>query len=161
MEQTLMIVKPDGVARGLVGEVIRRCEAEGLAIRALKIVHLDLRQAQEFYHIHRERPFFQSLTRFMASGPCVAMVLAGDGAVRRVRDLMGATDPQNAAEGTLRRSWATSIERNVVHGSDSPESAAFEIPFFFSRLELVSASWQGEPGRAMMQLGTTTETEKP
>jgi len=139
MEQTLVIVKPDAVAEGLIGEVIRRFEAEGLAICGLKMVRLEQREAEGFYHVHRGRPFFDSLTRFMASGPCVVMVLEGEGAIQRVRQLMGATDPLNAAEGTLRRAFATSIEKNVIHGSDSPESAAFEIPFFFSRLELLSA----------------------
>ncbi len=138
MEQTLVIVKPDAVARGLIGEIIRRWESKGLLIRALKMVALDHRGAEGFYHVHRHRPFFQSLTRFMASGPCVAMVLEGEGVIQQVRQLMGATDPSKAAEGTLRRTFATSVERNVVHGSDSVESAAFEIPFFFSRLEIFS-----------------------
>lgn len=143
MEQTLVIVKPDAVARGLIGEVIRRFEVEGVVIRGLKMVVLEQREAEGFYHVHRDRPFFDSLTRFMASGPCVVMVLEGEGAIQRVRQLMGATDPLKAAEGTLRRAFATSIERNVIHGSDSPESAAFEIPFFFSRLELLSAGGRG------------------
>lgn len=143
MEQTLLIVKPDAVARGLIGEVIRRCEAEGLAVRGLKMVVLRQTEAQGFYHVHREQPFFESLTRFMASGPCVAIVLEGQRAIERVRKLMGATDPRKAAEGTLRQTWATSIERNVVHGSDSVASAAIEIPYFFSRLELFSATDAG------------------
>ena len=143
MEQTLVIVKPDAVARGLIGEVIRRFEVEGLVLCGLKMVMLEQREAVGFYHVHRDRPFFDSLTRFMASGPCVVMVLEGEGAIQRVRQLMGATDPLKAAEGTLRRAFATSIEKNVVHGSDSPESAAFEIPFFFSRLELLSAGGRG------------------
>jgi len=138
MEQTLVIVKPDAVARGLVGEIIQRWESKGLLIRGLKMVALDQRQAEGFYAVHRHQPFFESLTRFMASGPCVAMVLEGEGAIQQVRQLMGATDPSKAAEGTLRRTFATSIEENVVHGSDSVESAAFEIPFFFSRLEIFS-----------------------
>ncbi|MBI2902596.1 MAG: nucleoside-diphosphate kinase [Candidatus Methylomirabilis oxyfera] len=137
MEQTLVIVKPDAVARRLIGEVIRRCEAEGLVVRGLKMVALSQREAEGFYHVHRQQPFFGSLTSFMASGPCIAMVLEGEGAIRRVRDIMGATDPLKAEQGTLRRSFATSIERNVVHGSDSAESAAFEIPYFFSRVELL------------------------
>ncbi len=143
MEQTLVIVKPDAVARGLIGEVIRRFEAEGLVLCGLKMVVLEQREAEGFYHVHRGRPFFDSLTRFMASGPCVVMVLEGEGAIQRVRQLMGATDPLKAAEGTLRRAFATSIEKNVVHGSDSPESAASEIPFFFSRLELLFAGGRG------------------
>lgn len=137
MEQTLVIVKPDAVARGLIGEVIRRFEAEGLVVCGLKMVWLAQKEAEGFYHVHQCQPFFESLTHFMASGPCVAMVLEGDGAIRRVRTLMGATDPLKAAEGTLRRSFAASIEKNIVHGSDSAASAAFEIPYFFSRLEIL------------------------
>ena len=140
MEQTLVIVKPDAVAKGLIGELIRRFETEGLRIRGLKMVALGKKEAEGFYRVHREQPFFESLTRFMASGPCVAMVLEGDGAIARVRKLMGATDPLKAEEGTVRRAFATSIERNVVHGSDSAKSAAFEIPFFFSELELHSGA---------------------
>lgn len=137
MEQTLVIVKPDAVARGLIGEVIRRFEAEGLVVCGLKMVWLAQKEAEGFYQVHQHQPFFDSLTRFMASGPCVVMVLEGDGAIWRVRTLMGATDPLKAAEGTLRRSFAASIEKNVVHGSDSAASAAFEIPYFFSRVEIL------------------------
>lgn len=137
MEQTLVIVKPDAVARGLIGEVIRRLEAEDLVVCGLKMMQLTQAAAEGFYQVHRQRPFFGSLTRFMASGPCVVMVLEGKGAIGRVRTLMGATDPVQAAEGTLRRSYATSIEHNVVHGSDSAASAAFEIPYFFNRLEII------------------------
>lgn len=136
MEQTLVIVKPDAVARGLIGEVIRRFEAEGLVVCGLKMVGLAQKEAKGFYQVHRHQPFFDSLTRFMASSPCVVMVLEGEGAIRRVRTLMGATDPLKADEGTLRRSFATSIEKNVVHGSDSAASAALEIPYFFCRLEI-------------------------
>ncbi len=146
MEQTLVIVKPDAVARGLTGEVIRRFEAEKLIIRGLKMVLLGQREAEGFYQVHRDRPFFESLTHFMASGPCVAMVLEGAGAIQRVRQLMGATDPLKAAEGTLRREFAASIEKNVVHGSDSAESAAVEIPYFFSQMELLSTGPRGKPG---------------
>lgn len=146
MEQTLVIVKPDAVARGLTGEVIRRFEAEKLIIRGLKMVLLGQREAEGFYQVHRDRPFFESLTHFMASGPCVAMVLEGAGAIQRVRQLMGATDPLKAAEGTLRREFAASIEKNVVHGSDSAESAAVEIPYFFSQMELLSTAPRGKPG---------------
>ncbi len=140
MEQTLVIVKPDAVARGLIGEVIRRFEAEGLVICGLKMVVLGQREAEGFYQVHRHRSFFGSLTRFMASGPCVVMVLEGEDAIQRVRKLMGATDPLKAGEGTLRRTFATSIEKNIVHGSDSAESAAFEISYFFSRLEFLSVA---------------------
>jgi nucleoside-diphosphate kinase len=139
VERTLAIVKPDAVGRGLVGEVIRRFEGDGLAIRALKLVALDRREAEGLYHVHRGRPFFESLTSFMSSGPAVAMVLEGEGAIARVRAIMGATDPARAEPGTIRRDLATSIERNVVHGSDSPESAAFEIAYFFGGLELLPA----------------------
>lgn len=136
MEQTLVIVKPDAVARGLIGEVIRRFEAEGLVVCGLKMVGLTKKEAEGFYQVHQRQPFFDSLTHFMASSPCVVMVLEGEEAIRRVRTLMGATDPLKADEGTLRRSFATSIEKNVVHGSDSSASAALEIPYFFCRLEI-------------------------
>lgn len=136
MERMLVMVKPDAVGRKQVGEVIRRFESAGLTIRALKMVSLERREAEGFYQVHRERPFFASLTQFMSSGPTVAMVLEGPEAITRVRQLMGATDPAKAEPGTIRRDLATSIEQNVVHGSDSPESAAYEIPYFFSALEL-------------------------
>ncbi|MBZ0159995.1 nucleoside-diphosphate kinase [Candidatus Methylomirabilis sp.] len=144
MEQTLVIVKPDAVANGLLGEVIRRFEAEDLTVCGLKMVWLSQKEAEGFYQVHQHQPFFQSLTHFMISGPCVAMVLEGEEAIRRVRTLMGATDPLKAAEGTLRRSFATSIEKNVVHGSDSAASATFEIPYFFSRLEILPKVGRGE-----------------
>ena len=134
-ERTLVMVKPDAVKRGHVGEVIRRFEAAGLTIRALKMVSLERREAEGFYQVHRERPFFASLTQFMSSGPAVAMILEGPGAILKVRTLMGATDPAKAESGTIRKDLATSLEQNAVHGSDSPESAAYEIPFFFSSLE--------------------------
>ena len=136
MQRTLVMVKPDAVRRKQVGEVIRRFEAAGLTIRALKMVSLERRDAEGVYQVHRERPFFASLTQFMSSGPTVAMVLEGPEAIARVRQLMGATDPAKAEPGTIRRDLATSIEQNVVHGSDSPESAAYEIPYFFTALEL-------------------------
>ncbi|MDD5558705.1 nucleoside-diphosphate kinase [Candidatus Methylomirabilis sp.] len=144
MEQTLAIVKPDAVARGLIGEVIRRFEAEGLVVCGLKMVWLEQKEAEGFYQVHQHQPFFDSLTRFMTSGPCVAMVLEGEEAIRRVRTLMGATDPLKAAEGTLRRNFAASIEKNVVHGSDSAASAAVEIPYFFCRLEILPVVGRGE-----------------
>jgi len=136
MERTLVMVKPDAVTRNQVGEVLRRFEAAGLTIRALKMVRLDRREAEGFYQVHRGRPFFESLTRFMSSGPIVAMVLEGEDAIARVRKLMGATDPAKAEAGTIRKDLATNIEQNAVHGSDSPGSAAYEIPYFFSALEL-------------------------
>lgn len=136
MEQTLVMVKPDAVRRNQVGEAIRRFEEAGLTIRALKMVCMERREAEGFYQVHRGRPFFTSLTQFMSSGPTVAMVLEGADAIARVRKLMGATDPAKAEPGTIRKDLATNIEQNAVHGSDSPESAAYEIPYFFSAMEL-------------------------
>ena len=136
MERTLSIVKPDGVSKHLIGEVISRFEKEGLRVIALKMVKLSKTEAEGFYAVHRERPFFPSLTEFMSSGPCVVMVLQGENAISRVREIMGATDPEKAAKGTIRRDFASNIERNIVHGSDSPESASFEICYFFNCLEI-------------------------
>ena len=136
MERTLSIVKPDGVGKNLTGEVLRRFEEDGISIVALKMIHLSKKQAEEFYHVHRERPFFSSLTDFMSSGPCVVMVLEGDEAITRVRDIMGSTNPEEAEPGTIRRDFASGIEKNIVHGSDSPESAAYEIGYFFNQLEI-------------------------
>ncbi|MBI2370100.1 MAG: nucleoside-diphosphate kinase [Deltaproteobacteria bacterium] len=138
-ERTLAIVKPDGVGKGLIGEVLRRYEQQGLRIIGLKMVCLSKVAAEGFYQVHRERPFFQSLTTFMASGPAVVLVLEGEDAINRHRALMGATDPKQADPGTLRREFADDIEHNIVHGSDSAESAAFEIPYFFNALELYPA----------------------
>jgi nucleoside-diphosphate kinase len=137
VEQTLSLIKPDGVARGLIGEVIGRLEKRGLKIRALKMVQLSKTQALNFYQVHKERPFYQSLTTFMSSGPIVAMILEGNHAVQVYRELMGATDYRQAAPGTIRADFAREIEANIVHGSDSPESAASEIAFFFNALELI------------------------
>lgn len=136
-ERTLSIVKPDGVARGLIGEVVRRFESAGIRIVAMKMVHMTLAQAEGFYAVHRERPFFGSLTDFMSSGPAVVMVLEGDNVIAKNRELMGATNFKDAAEGTIRRDFATDIEKNVVHGSDAPETAAFEISYFFNSFEIV------------------------
>ena len=138
MEPTLSIIKPDGVARGLIGKMIQRIEGLGLKIVAMKLVHMTPAQAQGFYAVHRARPFFEGLTTFMSSGPAVVMVLQGENAIARWRELMGATDYRKAAEGTLRREFATDIEKNVVHGSDGPDTAAFEIGYFFNRFELVA-----------------------
>ena len=137
MQQTLAIVKPDGVARALVGEVIARVERTHLTIKAMKLIHMNRAQAEGFYAVHRERPFFASLTEFMCSGPAVVMILEGDNAIARWREMMGATNPKEAAEGTIRRDFATDIEKNVVHGSDAPETAAFETTYFFSGLERI------------------------
>jgi len=135
-ERTLSIVKPDGVAKNLVGEVVRRFEAAGLRVVALKLTRLDRREAEGFYHVHRERPFFASLVEFMTSGPIVPMVLEGEDAIAKVRKLMGATDPAKADPGTIRRDHADSIEKNIVHGSDSPATAGFEIGYFFNAQEM-------------------------
>ena len=135
-ERTLVIVKPDAVRKGLAGAIIARFERAGLRILDIRLVHLTVRQAEGFYAIHRQRPFFASLTRFMNEGPCIPMVLEGDQAIARVRELMGATNPAQAAPGTIRKDFAESIEANAVHGSDSLEAAAFEIPYFFVGLDL-------------------------
>lgn len=136
MERTLSIVKPDGVEKRLIGEVIKRFEDNGLKVIGLKMVAMSKREAEGFYAVHRGKSFFESLTTFMSSGPAVVMVLEGDNAIERVRDLMGATDPQKAAKGTLRRQFGSNIERNVVHGSDGPDTAGFEIGYFFHALEI-------------------------
>ena len=138
MERTLSIIKPDGVERGLIGEVIKRLEASDLNIIAMKMIYMTKAQAEGFYAVHKERPFFESLTTFMSSGPAVVMVLEGENVISRYRDLMGATNYKDAAEGTIRREFATDIEKNVVHGSDAPETAAFEIGYFFNRFEIIS-----------------------
>jgi nucleoside-diphosphate kinase len=137
MERTLSIIKPDGVARGIIGEVIKRLEINNLKIVAMKMLRMDTTLAQGFYAVHKERPFFDSLTGFMTSGPVVVMVLEGENAIGKYRKIMGATDYKEAAEGTIRKDFATDIEKNVVHGSDSPETAAFEIGYFFNRFELI------------------------
>jgi len=136
-ERTLSIVKPDGVARGLIGEVVKRFESAGIRIVAMKMLHMTRAQAEGFYAVHRKRPFFGSLTEFMSSGPAVVMVLEGDDVIAKNRELMGATNFKDAAEGTIRRDFATDIEKNVVHGSDAPETAAFEIGYFFNSFEIV------------------------
>jgi nucleoside-diphosphate kinase len=134
-QQTLAIVKPDGVARNLIGEIIRRIEANGMRIKALKLTHLSKKQAEGFYAVHKDRPFFDSLTRFMSEGPVVLMILSGENAIAAWRNLMGATDPAKAAPGTIRKDFGLSIERNTTHGSDAPETAAFETAYFFNQLE--------------------------
>ncbi|HEY7365750.1 MAG TPA: nucleoside-diphosphate kinase [Methylomirabilota bacterium] len=135
-ERTLAIIKPDAVARGVMGRIIARIEQSGFKIAAAKLVHMSAEEAAGFYAVHRERPFFKSLCEFMTQGPCLPMVLEGDRVIQRWREVMGATDPGKAAPGTIRADFATSIEANAVHGSDSPESAAFEIPYFFSSFEI-------------------------
>ncbi len=136
MERTLSIVKPDGVQKHVIGEVVKRFEDAGLKVVALKMIWMDKKEAEGFYAVHRGKAFFESVTTFMSSGPAVVMVLEGEGAISKTRELMGATDPKQAKEGTLRRQFATNIERNVVHGSDASETAAFEIGYFFNALEI-------------------------
>jgi len=136
MERTLSIVKPDGVQKHLIGEVIKRFEEYGLKVVGLKMISMDKKEAEGFYMVHRGKTFFESLTAFMSSGPSVVMVLEGEGAISKTRELMGATDPKQAKEGTLRRQFAANVERNIVHGSDAPETAAFEINYFFNALEM-------------------------
>ena len=136
MERTLSIIKPDGVSRGLIGEVIRRFEKNNIKIVAMKMINMTKTQAQGFYTVHKERPFFGSLTDFMSSGTVVVMVLEGEKVISKNRELMGATNFKEAAPGTIRADFATEIEKNIVHGSDSPQSAAFEIGFFFNSFEV-------------------------
>ena len=138
VERTLTIIKPDAVAAGMAGQIIGRFEQAGLKILAAKLVRLTPEQSGGFYIVHKERPFYRSLCAFMTQGPCIPMVLEADNAIQKWRDLMGATDPAKAASGTIRKDFATSIEANAVHGSDAPETAAFEIPYFFSALEIHS-----------------------
>jgi len=137
MERTLAIIKPDGVERKLAGAVLQRIEEEGFRVVALELVRLTRAQAEGFYAVHRERPFFEALTTFMSSGPAIVAVLERDDAIARWREVMGATDPARAAEGTLRRRFASDIERNVVHGSDAPATAATEIAYFFPQMDLL------------------------
>ncbi len=136
VERTLSIIKPDGVEKNVIGEVVKRFETNGIRIVAMKMIQLSKPQAQGFYAVHKERPFFNSLTDFMTSGPIVVMVLEGKDVIAKNRELMGATNFKEAKEGTIRRDFATDIEKNVVHGSDAPETAAFEIKYFFNDLEI-------------------------
>jgi len=138
MERTLSIIKPDGVGRGLTGEVIKRLENSNMKIIAMKMLKMTEKQAQGFYAVHKERPFFDSLTNFMSSGPVVVMVLEEENVILKYRDLMGATNYKEAEEGTIRRDFATDIEKNVVHGSDSKKSSDFEIGYFFNSFEIVN-----------------------
>src|SRR5215471_3981396 len=137
MERTLAIIKPDAVQRGLTGEILKRIETSGLSISALRKVHLARAQAERFYDVHKERPFYKSLCDYMTSGPVVIAVLSGDRAITRWRELMGATDPAKAAPGTIRKDLGVDVEKNAVHGSDAPETAAREIAFFFSAIEIL------------------------
>ncbi len=136
VERTLSMIKPDGVSRNIIGEVLNFFEKGGLKVVAMKMLRLTKEQAQEFYIVHKDKPFYDELTDYMSSGPIVALVLEGENAISRCREIMGATDPAEAAEGTIRKTFALSKGENTVHGSDSPESAAREIAFFFSELEI-------------------------
>jgi nucleoside-diphosphate kinase len=137
MQKTFSILKPDTVASGKAGAVLSEIEKAGFRIRAMKMLHLTEAQAQGFYYVHKERPFFGSLVKFMTEGPIVAMVLEADNAIERLRKVMGATDPAKAEAGTIRKQFGANIERNAIHGSDGPETAAFEIGYFFNQLEIV------------------------
>ena len=139
VERTLSIIKPDAVGRGLIGEILRRFEVAGLKIVAAKLMRLTQEQAQAFYAVHKERPFYASLTQYMSSGTILVSVLEGEGAIIKNREIMGATDPAKASPGTIRREWGRDVERNAAHGSDGPETAAWEIAFFFKPEEIVSA----------------------
>ena len=138
MQRTLAIIKPDGVRQKQIGEVVKRLEDAGFRIIGMRMVHLNAEEAGAFYAVHKERPFYQSLIRFMSSGPCIPLVLEAENAIDRLRTLMGATDPAKAAEGTIRKDLASNVEQNMIHGSDSENSAVTEIPFFFSQFELIA-----------------------
>jgi nucleoside-diphosphate kinase len=138
-QRTFSIVKPDAVEAGKAGRILSRLETSGFRILALRMRQLTRQQAEGFYHVHRARPFFGSLCEFMSSGPCITMVLEREDAIAKLRDIMGATDPAKAAEGTIRKDFAQSIEANAIHGSDAPETAAFEIGYFFPGIELPQA----------------------
>jgi len=136
-ERTLSIIKPDGVSRNLIGEIIRRLEETGIEIMAMKMITMTKEEAKGFYKVHEGKPFYESVTDFMSSGPCVAMVLEGKDIISRYRKLMGATNYEEAEDGTIRKEFATDIEKNIVHGSDSGETAKFEINYFFNALEIM------------------------
>ena len=137
MERTFAIIKPDAFAAGDAGKILSRVYAEGFKVVGIKKLYMSKVEAEGFYYVHKERPFFAELTSFMSSGPCVVLVLEAEGAIRKWRDLMGATNPAEAADGTLRKEFGRSIGENATHGSDAPATAAFEIPYFFSGLELL------------------------
>ena len=137
MELTFAIIKPDAVERNLIGKILERVESNGFRIAAMKKAQLSKCVAEGFYHVHKERPFFGDLTTFMASGPVVLLVLEAEGAIKKWRDLMGATNPKDAADGTIRKDFAVDIEKNSVHGSDSEENAGFEVSYFFSQTEIL------------------------
>jgi nucleoside-diphosphate kinase len=144
IERTLSIIKPDGVEKGIIGRVVSRFETNGLKPIAMKMKLLSRTEAEGFYAVHKARPFFNDLVKFMTSGPVVLMVLEGESAVTRNRDIMGATDPKKAAEGTIRKDFATDIEKNTVHGSDSPENAKIEVAYFFPEIEILPYEWKNK-----------------
>lgn len=136
-QRTLSIIKPDAVERNLIGAIVQMIEGAGLKVVAMKMMHLSKKQAEGFYAVHKEKPFYGELTDYMTSGPVVVSVLEGDNAIKRYRDVMGATNPANAADGTIRKTYARDLQANSVHGSDAPETAAYEISYFFNALEIV------------------------
>lgn len=136
MQRTFAIIKPDAVRNRATGRILARIEAEGFAVRAMRMIHMSKAEAEGFYHVHRDKPFFGGLTDFMSSGPCVVLCLEAEDAIRKWRDLMGATNPASAAEGTLRKEFGASIDNNATHGSDAPDTAAFELGYFFRGMEL-------------------------
>ena len=136
MERTFAIIKPDAVNKGVTGQILSKIEAAGFTVRAMRMIHMSKKEAEGFYYVHKARPFFGGLTDFMSSGPCVVMCLEADGAIKKWRDLMGATDPAKAEAGTLRKDFGASIDNNATHGSDAPETAAFELGYFFRGMEL-------------------------
>ena len=142
IERTLSIIKPDGVEKGIIGRVVSRFETQGLKPVAMKMKRLSRSEAEGFYAVHKARPFFNDLVAFMTSGPVVLMVLEGEAGVSKNRDIMGATDPKKAAEGTIRKDFATDIEKNTVHGSDSPENARIEVAYFFPEIEVHPYEWK-------------------
>ena len=144
IERTLSIIKPDGVEKGIIGRVISRFEKAGLKPVAMRMAHLSRAEAEGFYAVHKARPFFADLVKFMTGGPVVLLVLEGEDAVARNREVMGATDPRKAAEGTIRKDFATDIEKNTVHGSDSAENASLEIAYFFPQVAVHSYEWKGK-----------------
>jgi nucleoside-diphosphate kinase len=142
IERTLSIIKPDGVEKGIIGKVVSRLESAGLKPVAMRMVHLSQAEAEGFYAVHKQRPFFKDLVQFVTSGPVVLMVLQGENAIARNREVMGATDPKKAAEGTIRKDFATDIEKNTVHGSDSSETARTEIAYFFREIDIHLYDWK-------------------
>jgi nucleoside-diphosphate kinase len=144
IERTLSIIKPDGVEKGVIGKIISRFESNGLKPIAIRLAHLSKREAEGFYAVHKARPFFNDLITFMTNGPVVLMVLEGESAVARNREIMGATDPKKAAEGTIRKDFATDIEKNTVHGSDSAENARIEVSYFFPEVQVHPYDWKGK-----------------